>query len=84
MVPGEIGILPEYRGVTETPPRVNGPIWALREKRRGGQGRPHSPPPSPNRTRRGVGRRPPPPFSFPPLPFLLQQGKRGESYSQWE
>ena len=33
-VPGEIGILPEYQGVTGTPPGVNGPTWALREKRR--------------------------------------------------
>src|SRR4051812_20693840 len=54
MVPSEIGILLEYRGVTGTPPGVNGPIWALREKRRGGQGRPRAPsPPSPNRTRKG-------------------------------
>ena len=28
-VPGEIGILPEYRGVTGTPRGVNGPYWAL-------------------------------------------------------
>src|SRR3954468_4102248 len=45
MVPSEIGILLEYRGVTGTPPGVNGPIWALREKRRGGQGRPRAPSP---------------------------------------
>ena len=37
IVSGEIGILPEYRGVTGTPPGVNGPTWALREKRRAGQ-----------------------------------------------
>src|SRR3954463_4082087 len=36
------------------PPGVIGPTWALREKRRAGQGRPRAPsPPSPNRTRRG-------------------------------
>ena len=29
MVPGEIGILPEHRGVTETLPGVIGPSWAL-------------------------------------------------------
>ena len=39
-VPGEIGILPEYRGVTGTPSGVNGPTWAMREKRRAGQGAP--------------------------------------------
>ena len=31
-VPGEIGILPEYREVTETPQELNGPTWALVEK----------------------------------------------------
>ena len=30
-VPGEIGILPEYREVTGTPRELNGPIWALVE-----------------------------------------------------
>ena len=30
-VPGEIGILPEYREVTETPGGLNGPTWALVE-----------------------------------------------------
>ena len=59
IVPGEIGILPEYRGVTGTPPGVIGPTWALREKRKGGKRWPRAPPlPSPNRTREG-GRRPP-------------------------
>ena len=75
MVPGEIGILSEHRGVTETLPGVIGPSWALVEKRRGGQGRPHAPSPSsPNWTRRGQH----PlsflsPSSFPLL--LLQLGK---------
>ena len=44
-VPGEIRILPEYRGVTGNPPGVIGPTWALREKRRAVKGRPR--PPSP-------------------------------------
>ena len=35
MVPGEIGILPEYREVTGTPRGVNGPTWAKREKEKG-------------------------------------------------
>src|SRR4051812_13203782 len=76
MVPSEIGILPEYRGVTGTPPGDNGPIWALREKRRGGQGRPRAPsPPSPNRTRKGGGGAP---FflspSLPPSPTRQGRG----------
>ena len=45
MVPGEIGILPEYREVIGTPRGVNGPTWAMREKRRAGQGRPRAPSP---------------------------------------
>ena len=36
-VPDEIGILPEHRGVPETPPGVNGPTWASGEKREGGR-----------------------------------------------
>ena len=35
----------EYQGVTGTPPGVNGPTWALREKRRAGQDRTRTPPP---------------------------------------
>ena len=34
-VPGEIGILLEYREVTGTPRRVNGLTWATSEKREG-------------------------------------------------
>ena len=30
-VPGEIGILPEYREITGTPRGLNGPTWALVE-----------------------------------------------------
>ena len=64
-VPGEIGILPEYREVTGTPP---GAIWALvgfsgKEKGAAQGGRTPPPFPSPIRTRRG-GR---PPFSLSPL-----------------
>src|SRR4051812_36995712 len=46
------------------PPGVNGPIWALREKRRGGQGRPRAPSPL---VRIGQGRGAAPPF----FPFPL-------------
>ena len=81
MVPGEIGILPEYRGVTGTPRGVNGPHGPKVEKRKGSQGRPRAPsPPSPNWTRR-EGRRPPLLSPFLP-PLLLGQGKGGESYSR--
>ena len=34
-VPGEIGILPEYREVTGTPREPYGPRWALVERRKG-------------------------------------------------
>ena len=34
-VPGEIGILPEYREVTGTPREPYGPSWALVERRKG-------------------------------------------------
>src|SRR3954462_372099 len=61
-------------GLPEPPPGVNGPIWALRENRRGGQGRPRTPsPPSPNRTRKGHGA---PLFPFPSLlPSPTRQGR---------
>src|SRR3954464_8006689 len=56
MVPGEIGILSEYRGGYQNPPGVNGPHGPKVEKRRGGQGLAACPlPSSPNWTRRGGG-----------------------------
>ena len=61
MVPGVIGYIPEYRGVTGTPSGVIGPHGPKWWKRRGGQGA--AAPPSPNWTRRGAA----PPLSFPPL-----------------
>ena len=74
MVPGVIGYIPEYRGVTGTPRRLlglMGPIGGRGEAARAG---PRAPPPSPNRTRRG-GRRPPS-FSLSsfPLPNPFQLG----------
>ena len=78
MVPGEIGILPEYREVTGTPRGVNGPTWAKREKREGARRGPRAPPPpSPNRIREGGGA---PPFLplfllFPPFSYsYLERG----------
>ena len=78
MVPGEIGILPEYREVTGTPRGVNGPTWAKREKRKEpGGGRA----PLPLLVRIGQGKGGGAPLSFPssssfPL-LLLQLGKKG-------
>ena len=72
-VPGEIGILPEFREVTGTPRELYGPKWALVEKRRG------SPRwvarPSPPLVRIGQGEGAGPPLSlFPPQRNLLQLG----------
>ena len=44
MVPGEIGILPEYREVTGTPRGVIGPTWASRENGEGRSEVAHAPP----------------------------------------
>ena len=56
MVPGVIGYIPEYRGVTGTPRGVNGPSWALvEERRRRPSGGCAPPKPNPN----WVGGRPP-------------------------
>ena len=78
MVPGEIGILPEYREVTGTPRGLIGPTWALVEKRRGGKG--WAVPPSPLvRIGQGEGAAPPFPSPLPPPSplLLLQLGKKG-------
>ena len=66
IVLGEIGILPEYRGVTGTPPGVIGSTWAIREKRRAGQGRPRAPSPQ---VQIGQGRGGGAPLSSFPFPF---------------
>ena len=66
IVPGEIGILPEYRKVTGTPRGVIGPTWASREKREGGR-RGRAPLPFLVRIGQGKGGGAPP---FLPL-FLL-------------
>ena len=85
MVPGEIGILPEHREVTGTPP---GGYWAYMglegEEGRRRRGLRAPPLPSPNRTREG-GRRPRFPSPLPPLsPFSYSYLERRESYSRWE
>ena len=63
-VPGEIGILPEYREVTGTPRELYGPKWALVEKRRGSPR--WAARPSPPLVRIGQGEGAGPPLSFPP------------------
>ena len=64
-------------GGYQNPQGVIGPIWAIREKRRAGQGRPRAPSPlGPNWTREG-GRHPP--FLLPLPSFLSYSnlGRRG-------
>ena len=76
-VPGEIGILPEYREVTGTPRELNGPIWALVEIE-GSKGSVGHAPQGPNRIGLGQGGRPPLSFSsslFPsPSPTPTRKG----------
>ena len=69
-VPGEIGILQEYQGVTGTLPGVIGPSWAIREKRRGGKRWAAPPPPCPIQTPLGEDARHPlrAPLSLPSGP----------------
>ena len=47
-VSDRFGHFPKYRGVTGTPPGVNGPSWALVEERGGGQEEGRTPKPNPN------------------------------------
>ena len=78
MVSSGWGIVPEYRGVTGTPPASNGPSWALGEKERGAR---RVAPPRVFELDKGEGARPP--FLFPsppppPSPFPLhEKGKKG-------
>ena len=81
IVPGEIGILPEYREVTGTPP---GGYWAymglVGEEGRIQEGAARPLPLSPNRTRKGGGA----PLAFPLSHSFLPPPsgtRKGESYS---
>ena len=71
MVPKCIGYFPEYRGVTGTPRGINGPQWALVEKR---EVRPEVAPPCPVRIGQGEGAAPPSFLLFSPLSLLLLLG----------
>ena len=84
MVPGVIGYIPEYRGVTGTPQRFLGLMGPSGGRGEAAKGQPGAPPPKSELDKEGERR---PPFPFPlsllPSPLLLQHG-RGESYSRWE
>ena len=69
MVPKCIGYFSEYREVTGTPRGINGPQWALVEKR---EGRPEvaCAPLAQSELDKGRGRRPPPSFSSLLFPFF--------------
>ena len=77
MVPGVIGYIPEYRGVTGTPRRLlvlMGPIGGRGEE---AKGQPRAPPPQVRIEQGGGGA---PPFLSPsllPSPLLVQQGREG-------
>ena len=78
-VPGEIGILPEYREGYRNPP---GAIWAimglhgpLRREEGGGQVDAHAPKPKPNWTRVGGRGAPLSFFSSLSFPYLIWRGK---------
>ena len=77
MVPGVIGYIPEYPGVTGTPPEAIGPHRPNWWKRRGIQGAAARPsPPKSELDKEGA----PPPFlssSLLPSPLLVQQGREG-------
>ena len=84
MVPGVIGYIPEYRGVTGTPRRLLGLMGPSGGRGEAAKGQPHVPPPKSELDKEGGGA----PLSFPlsllPSPLLIQQGKGRESYSRWE
>ena len=64
-VPGEIGNIPEFREVTETPREVYGPYWALVEGREKEQGRGRPP-----QAQSELGGGPAPPFLLSSPLFL--------------
>ena len=82
MVPGVIGYIPEYRGVTRTPRGGYWALWAqvVEEERRQEVAR-DPPCPNPNWEREGGGGPPSPSFSHLLLPLLLVGiGKGGKTY----
>ena len=78
MVPGVIGYIPEFRGVTGTPRRLLGLMDPIGGRGEEAKGQPHAPPPKSELDKEG-GRRPPflPPLSPFLPPLLLGQGKEG-------
>ena len=69
MVPGVIGYIPEYRGVTGTPRRLLGLMGPIGGRGEAAKGQPRAPPPKSELDKDGGGAAPP--FSFPPLSFPL-------------
>ena len=79
MVPGVIGYIPEYRGVTGTPRRLLGLMGPIGGRGEAAKGQSRTPPPNSELDKEGGA----PPFLSPsllPSPLLLQHG-REESYS---
>ena len=68
MVPGVIGYIPEYRGLTGTPRRLLGLMGPIGGRGEAAKGQPRAPPPKSELDKEG-GRRPPflSPLSFPLL-----------------
>ena len=63
MVPGVIGYIPEYRGVTRTPRRLLGLMGPSGGRGEVAKGQPRAPPPKSELDKEGGGS----PLSFPPL-----------------
>ena len=63
MVPGVIGYIPEYRGVTGTPRRLLGLMGPIGGRGEAAKGQPRAPPPKSELDKEGGGA----PLSFPPL-----------------
>ena len=83
MVPGVIGYIPEYRGVTRTPRRLLGLMGPSGGRGEAAKGQPRTPPPRSELDKEGGGAPSFLPLSLsflPPSPFLVGLGK-GESYS---
>ena len=64
MVPGVIGYIPEYRGVTGTPRRLLGLMGPIGGRGEAAKGQPRVPPPKSKLDKEGGGGAP---LSFPPL-----------------
>ena len=85
MVPGVIGYIPEYRGVTGTPRRLLGLMGPSGGRGEVTKGQPRAPPsPKSELDKEGGGAPlfPSPPLSLPSLSYSSKE--KEESYSRWE